>query len=71
MLLVDLEKREDDDEESRNSIRDKKSMLFSHLMKDSGKLGRKFSVLEEKINQKIQKYSIESKIKEMAAKRTP
>jgi hypothetical protein len=34
-------------------------------------LGRKFSVLEEKINQKIQKYSIESKIKEMAAKRTP
>jgi hypothetical protein len=68
MLLADLE-RQDEDEEGKREKRGKKTILFSHLVKDSGHLSRKLSVLEERVNQKIKKYSIESKIKEMGSKR--
>lgn len=43
MLLADLEKKDDDD--SRKGKRNKKSILFSHLFRDSGNITRKLSVL--------------------------
>lgn len=42
-------------------------MLFSHLVRDSGHLSRKLSALEERVDEKIRKYSTEAKIKQMSS----